>query len=393
MAEMSGTGQFLLALGGMLLLGMAADMLGRRTFLPRVSLLVVFGIIIGQDGLDLIPGPLTDNFDLIANMALLMIGFLLGGKLSVASFRESGKQSLWISCMTVVGTVLFVFLGLLIVGVSPEVALLLGCIASATAPAATVDTVIASGSQGRFARKLLMVVALDDAWGLVLFGFALAAVAAVQSVNGVFSPALFALREMGGAVVLGLAIGIPGAYLTGRLRPGEPMLTEALSLVFICGGLAEWLDVSFLIAAMVMGSAVFNLARHHEYPFHAIEDIEWPFLVLFFVLAGASLDLQALRGVGLIGVAYVLFRVIGKVSGAYFGGVISGADGPTRRWMGTALLPQAGVAIGMALVAAKQIPDYGPWLLTLVIGTTIVFEIIGPAFTRLAIRSVDSAQK
>ena len=164
------------------------------------------------------------------------------------------------------------------------------------------------------------------------------------------------------------------------------MLAEAPGLVFVCGGLAVWLDVSFLIASMVMGTVVANLAKHHEYPFHAIVDIEWPFMVIFFVLAGASLEFGTLKDIGLIGAVYVVCRIAGKILGAGFGGRCSQANRVTCRWVGVAMLPQAGAAMGMALVATSLLPEYRQVVLSVVISTSVFFELIGPLFTRLALR-------
>lgn len=381
--------QILLTLGGILLLGMATDMLGQRTFLPRVTLLLVFGVIIGEQMLNLIPAVISERFELIANMALLMVGFLLGGKLTRDSLRHSSRMLICVSVGAVIVTALVVAIGLALVGVPVEVALLAGCIAAATDPAATMDTVLESGRTGPFPDLLLKIVALDDAWGLVIFSLGMAVAVTLDGGGGAVSPLLLAGRDIGGAVLLGLAIGLPAAYLTGRIRPGQPMLTEALGLVFLCGGLALWLEVSFLIASMVMGAAVANLAKHHEYPFHAIEGIEWPFLALFFVLAGASLDFSLIGAIGLIGTVYVICRVLGKILGAEFGGRCGGAGAAWRRWTGVAMLPQAGAAMGMALVATSRFPEHRQLLLTLVISTTVLFEIIGPVFTRLALRRAD----
>lgn len=386
---MDPTAQILLTLGGILLLGLATDVMGQRTFLPRVTLMLLFGMLIGPGMLDLIPAVVSDRFELIASMALLMVGFLLGGRLTRSTLRHSGREIISISLTAVIGTTLIVLLGLMLVGVPLEIAILLGCIASATAPAATIDIVMESGYKGPFAELLLAIVALDDAWGLIIFSLGLALVAALVGVDGHASPLLAALKDIGGSAILGLLIGLPAAYMTGRIRQGQPMLTEALGLVFICGGLALWLDVSFLIASMVMGSVVANLATHHEYPFHAIEDIEWPFMVIFFVLAGASLEFSTLGDIGLIGSVYVLCRVAGKVLGAWLGGSYSGAGRETRSWMGIAMLPQAGAAMGMALVATNLLPEYRQVVLSVVISTTVLFELIGPAFTRLALRRSD----
>ena len=383
---MESAAEFLLALGAILLLGLAADQLGQRTPLPRVTLLLIFGALLGGEGLDVLPAVLTGRFDLIASLTLLMVGFLLGGKLTQESLRKSGAQIWWISVSAVLGSTLMVVLGLVLIGSPVAVAVILGCIAAATAPAATVDVVLESGSKGPFAKLLLMVVALDDAWGLILFSLAVAFAAVMTEAGGTASPLLTGVREVGGAFVLGALIGLPAAYLTGRVRPGQPILAEALGLVFICGALAIMFEVSFLIAAMVMGAVIANLAKHHEYPFHAIEGIEWPLMLIFFVLAGASLDISSVRDIGLIGATYAICRIIGKLAGAYIGSRASHAEPGTRRWIGAALLPQAGAAIGMALVASNQLPEYRQLLLSVVLSTTVFFEIIGPIFTRLAIR-------
>jgi Kef-type K+ transport system membrane component KefB len=388
---MQSTSQFLLALGGILLLGLVMSALGQRTLLPRVTLLLILGVVIGKEMLDIIPSVFSDLFDIIAVIALLMVGFLLGGRLTIDSLRQSMGKVLWISISTAIITAIIVSLGLVWVGVSKEIAILLGCIASATAPAAVLDVVTESNYKGPFRDLLLSVVALDDAWALMLFGIGVAMVSSFNGYGVDDSSILMAIRDIGGAIFLGLLIGFPAAYLTGRLKPGQPILSEALGLVFVCGGLALWFDVSFLIASMVLGAVVANFAKHHQYPFHAIEGIDWPFMVIFFVLAGASLELEAVGEVGLVGTVYILCRIVGKLLGARIGSQCSSADQQTKNWMGAALLPQAGVAIGMALVASNYFPEYRQTLLSVVIGSTIFFEIIGPVFTRLALRQAHNA--
>jgi len=375
----------LTTLGVLLLLGLVTDALGRRTPLPRVTLLLIFGFLMGPSVLDLLPSLGEKWFHVVADMALVMVGFLLGGKLTLPSMRRHGRLVLWISIASVVATAAVMLVGLLLVGVRLDVALLLAGIAPATAPAATADVVHEVRAHGRFSRTLLGIVAVDDAWGLILFSLMLTAAHGCGEQGGTAVPLLGGAWELGGALLLGIGLGMPMAYLTGRIQPGEPTLVEALGLVFLCGGIAIWLDVSFILASMVLGGVVANLARHHTRPFHAIEGIEWPFMILFFVLAGASLHIDALYHVGFIGSAYVILRVIGRVLGAWVGSVISRADPLVRRWMGMALMPQAGVALGMALVATERCPNVGEIVLTVVIAATVVFELIGPVMTRIAL--------
>jgi Kef-type K+ transport system membrane component KefB len=309
----------------------------------------------------------------------------------MGSLRKSAGKVLWISISAAVVTAIIVSLVLIWAGVSKEIAILLGCLASATDPAAVLDVVIETDDKTSFKDLLLSIVALDDAWALVLFAVGMAVVTTLNGPGEDMSFLLMATKEIGGAVILGILVGLPAAYLTGRIKPGQPILTEALGLVFICGGLAIWLDVSFLIASMVMGAVIANVAKHHEYPFHAIEGIEWPFMVVFFVLAGASFELNAMTEIGLIGVIYILCRATGKALGARIGSQFSNAGQATKNWMGVALLPQAGVAIGMALVAANHFPEYRQVLLSVVISSTVFFEIIGPVFTRLALKRAYNA--
>jgi Kef-type K+ transport system membrane component KefB len=382
---MQSSSEFLLTLGAILLIGLATDAIGRHTFLPRVTLLLIFGAVIGREMLDLIPQVFHDRFELIANMALLMVGFLLGGKLTGDFLRKSARQTLWISISTVIVTTVVVVAGLMMAGVSVNIAIILGCIAAATAPAATIDIVLESNCKGRFSKLLLSIVALDDVWGLILFSTGIALVMAISGNDGESFHMMFAVRDIGGAMILGVLLGLPAAYLTGRIRKGRPIMMEALGLVFLCGGVAIWLEVSFLIASIVMGAVVANFARHHAYAFHEIENIEWPFMTIFFVLAGASLDLSMVADIGLIGGVYIICRIVGKLLGARIGAQACGADAVTRCWMGFALLPQAGVAMGMALVAANSFPAYRQTLLTIVISSTVFFEIVGPVFTRLAL--------
>lgn len=375
----------LITLGGLFLLGLVTDLLGRHTALPRVTFLLILGFLIGPSALGILPDLSGRWFPIVANMALVMIGFLLGGKLTLDTFRQNGRAVLGISISVALITALLVLIALLLVGVRPEIALLLAAIATSTAPIATADVVHEVKAEGAFSRTLLGIVALDDAWGLIVFGLMLAATQVVSGYGDGSEALIAGAWELGGAVFVGIALGVPMAYLTGRIQPGEPTLAEALGMVLLCGGIAIWLEVSFLLAAMVLGVVVANLARHHSRPFHSIEGIEWPFMILFFLLAGASLHVTSLAEAGLIGAVYIVCRVGGRFLGAWVGGVLSHAPATHRRWMGMALLPQAGVALGMALVATQRFPQFSETIFPVVIAATVLFEVIGPVLTRRAL--------
>ncbi len=168
-------------------------------------------------------------------------------------------------------------------------------------------------------------------------------------------PIIIAAKDIIGAVILGVLIGFPASYLTGRAIPGQPLIIEALGLIMICSGLAIFLEVSYLISGIVMGA---NFAKHHEYSFHEIENIEWPIMIIFFILAGVSIQLASLVHVIHLVSLFILFRIIGKVFGAFIGCRLTSVDSLTSKWLGSALMPQAGVAIGMSLVATSYLPQH-----------------------------------
>lgn len=374
--------EILITFGGLFLVGLLADLIGRHTPLPRVTLLLVTGFLIGPSVLDWLPRFTEDWFPILTNIALAMIGFLLGAKLTRSRLHDLGRPVLAISIGVVLMTALLVFSVLILFGVSIEVALLLAGIATATAPAATVDVVHEYRAKGRFTDTLLDIVAIDDAWGLLAFSMLLAIAQAVSGQGGAGEVLTTGAREIGGALLLGLVLGVPMAYLTGRIHPGEATQAEALGLVLLCAGLAVWAGVSYILAAIVFGAVVANLARHHDRPFHAIEGFEWPILILFFLLAGAALPIEALAEIGLLGAGYIVLRIAGRILGTRLGGWLSSADTATRRWMGLALLPQAGVAIGMALLASQRFPEFKDIILPVVLGSTVIFELFGPVVTR-----------
>ena len=381
-----------LTLGALFLLGLFADQFGRRTRLPRVTLLLLCGVTVGSSGLNLLPLETKYWYEFLTIAALTMVAFLLGSSLSLANLRKRGATIMAVSLSVVIATIVVVGAGLFVIGIDLGLALLLGTIATATDPAATQDVIRQTKARGGFPRTLTGIVAIDDAWGILSFSLVLIL---VGHLNGGESSGglLDAAWEICGALALGFAVGWPGAYLTGHLAKGEPQQTEALGIVFLCAGLALWLDVSFLIAGMTAGSVIVNVARHHTRAFHEIEHFQWPFMILFFILAGASLDVGALGSVGLIGLGYIVLRIVARIIGGWIGAVIGGAPRKQRPWFGIALLPQAGVAVGMALIAAEEFPAYAEAILTVTIGTTVVFELLGPWGTLFALKITAHAKK
>ena len=373
----------LLTLGVLFLSGLAADQIGRMTRLPRVTMLLLLGVVVGAPGLNLLPVQVIEWFEPLSIIALTMVAFLLGGSLVGRTLKERAAAVLWISIVIVVATITIVAAGLILFGMDPRLALLLGAIAAATDPAAVADVIRQSRSTGPFPDTLKGIVAIDDAWGLIVFSLILAFVGQSSDWAGVLAGTA---QELLGAVALGVAMGVPAAFLTGRVSPGEPLQAEAIGIVFLTSGMALLFDVSFLLSGMVAGAVIGRLAGHHERAFHEIEHIQWPFMILFFLLAGASLDLDALWTIGWVSLAFMALRILSRVVGGYAGAKLAQVPKGERSWYGLALLPQAGVAVGMALVASEALPQYAQAIMAFTIASTVIFEIAGPAATYFALQ-------
>lgn len=382
---MFGVTNELIVLGALLLVALAGEALGRHTRVPRISLLVFIGFLLGPAVFSFIDPRQSPSFDFVAILALSMVGFLVGGKLSAKVFRKSGGPIIRVSIIQALVTFAVVALGLLALSFPFEIALLLGAIATATDPAATLDAIRQSAVKSRFCDVLTGVVAIDDAWGLIMFSVAVMIIQVSTTTsldNGVL---LHIGRELFGAVLLGVFLGLPMAFISGRIRKGQPTLMEAIGMVMLCAGLAQWLSLSHLLACVVMGITVTNLARHHTRPFHAVEEIEWPFLAIFFIFSGAYLTLDALDFVAVLLLSYMALRVSGRLLAGVLIGWTGRSDDAVYRWMGAAMLPQAGVAMAMSFQAVSLYPQLLQTLLPMVIAATVFFELVGPIVTRMVL--------
>lgn len=380
----SDSAAILVALGIILSCSILADVIARRSRIPRISLLVMVGVgiaFIQQLG----PGMATDSLEgarqPLIQLALVMVAFLLGGEFTAERLRSTARSAVVFSLTVVLLSALVVAVGLAALGYPLVITVALAAIAVATDPAAVSESIDRESLQKPSARLLLATVAIDDAWGIILFGLAMATLGWLTTgdASGDLSGALW---ELGGGLLLGVAIGLPGAWLTGRVAPGEPTRVEAFALILLLAGLSNMLAVSELLSAMTAGAIIVNLASHHQRSFNEIEHIKWPFLVFFFVLSGASIDLLNLQdAIGLIA-AYFLLRLLGRYLGGLAGFQLAGGRRTISPNLGLAMTPQAGVAIGMALLAGERFPEQGALLMTVVVASTVLFEIVGPWLVR-----------
>lgn len=362
----------------------------RRFKVPSVTAFLLLGIAIGPSVLSMIPKDIMVASGLITNIALSFIAFNIGEVFFKEHFKTIGKSVVWISVFEASGAWILVTSMLYFLLKLPFYeAILFGAIASATAPAATSMVIRECRAKGPFTETLLGVVAIDDAWCIIVFALSLAISKATlgHGNNGhpFFLATAKALIEILGSIMLGGGMAWIFSKFSQLVRIKSDLLIYVIGFILFTTGMALFLHLSVLLTNIVLGAAVINLNPTSFRFFETLKGIDDPIYLLFFVLTGASLEVSLLSQIGVIGIGYILFRVLGKMGGAYLGSIIAGTEAKIRRYLGLGLIPQAGVALGVALSAKAEFPGVGEIILTTIVATTIVYEIFGPMSTRFAL--------
>ena len=405
----------LLSLSVAMFAGLMMTRLASRYHLPDVTAYLVAGVLIGPSllGRLAIPGFGFSSYEelgglsLISNVALGFIAFSIGNEFRLSQLRETGKQATVIGILqAVVATALVDLVLLALHLLMPELltvpaAITLGAIAAATAPAATLMVVRQYKAKGPVTDLLLPIVALDDAVGLVLFAVSFGIAKALGSgVVDFYTIVINPILEIVSSLLLGAVAGWALTQLeklfhsnTNRLAMsiGFVFLTVALSMLSIPMGPVT-LGFSPLLVCMMLGSVFCNLCPLSEEIMKNADRWTAPLLVLFFVLSGAELELGVFSqpSAVLIGVVYILFRSVGKYCGARFSSQLVHSEKNVVDYLGFALLPQAGVALGMCVTAAS-LPD--GWLIrNIVLFAVLVYELIGPSITKWALTQAGDIQ-
>ncbi|MFH0924599.1 MAG: cation:proton antiporter [bacterium] len=380
-----------LSLGLIWLLGLLSARWINKIKFPAVTAYLLLGIIIGPSVFSLIPTEVVKISGLISNVVLGIIAFGIGQNFSKDKFREIGKAVLWISALEASGAWFLVTVAFSLILRQPfYVAILFGAIASATAPAATVMVIKEYQAKGNFTDTLLGVVAVDDAWCLIIFAISLTLSQAifVQMVDTVslLKVLLNSFIHIGGSFILGVVIAILLSYISRFIRTQAELLIFILGFIFLTIGIAQWLNLSLLLGNMFLGATLVNINKDSSKFFDKIEVINPPLFLLFFVLAGANLELGILTTLGKIGFTYLIVRVMGKVIGAYSGAHIAHTSKSIKKYLGLGLVPQAGVALGCALVVKSEFPEIGGMIFSTIVATTVIYELIGPICTKAALK-------
>ncbi len=377
----------------------------KRLGLPVVTGYIIVGIILGISFLHILDPEVISRFSIVNDIALSLIAFTVGLELSLSKLKLLGKSIFFITVCESIGTFLLVFTTLIILFPSQiALALILGSIASATAPAATIVVLEDLKAQGSLTETILAVVGFDDAIALILFSFAAATARSMMGGAESLSITLTVLRpfgEIGGSLLTGLLLGIIGGYFLRFFRNRDDILIYAGGLIMLSSGLVEVFHFSQLLTNMTLGMTLINIyPRLKPRLTHALTSIGPFFYALFFIYAGARLNIRLLPQIGILGLAYFCARSIGKVGGAFLGARISGASKKIQKFIGLSLIPQVGVAVALAILVERmfgggQFGQPGEHLATIVINvlllTTIFTEILGPLLASWSIKKAGEA--
>lgn len=380
----------ILCLGIVLVGALVAEKVINYLKIPAITSYILLGILLGPHAFNITGEGLMASSELLSNIVLGFIAFHIGKNFSIENFKKIGKAVISVSIAVTIATLICVTLGIHYVAHQPfHIALLFGAIATATAPATTMMVIRQYKARGLFTDVLLGTVAIDDAWGIMIFSISLA-IAQVLEI-GQFSEWIImtvtvkAAAKIFLSVILGSIMAIVASKISVYLKRRENVLTFILGAILINTGVALHFHMSPLLSNMFFGAVLVNIEKTSFRFFESVNSVDWPLYVMFYVLAGAHLDIGMLGSLGLIGSVYIISRIIGRIGGAYAGAVITGAEQSIRRYMGLALMAQAGVAIGLAMMAKASLPHTGGAILHTIIATTVIYEIFGPVATRYAL--------
>ncbi len=387
-----------LSLGVMIVAGLLGSLVLRRVGLPNVTAYILVGVLIGPSVGHLVPIEVVESLDSLTSIALGVVAYLIGGSLRLDTLKGMGRTVAWVTLFQSVGAWILVTIvfSLAVHNLVPgngfwkfsfPMAFIVGAISSATAPAATMAIVRELRARGPLTTTLLAVVALDDGVAVVAYSLAVGVALALAVPGGTITAGSIIIepvRHIGLSVALGAALA-PGVILAcRRVHRHEAQLAFIFGSVLLCAGIALTLELSLIMANMVLGFIAVNVLRTTEEP-SVLGDMETVLYTLFFVLAGMHFDLSVLGTAGVLALIIVLSRCSGKYGGTVLGSMLARAPDTIRRYLGFALLPKAGVTVGLALLAAARFPTFGDLMLNAMLASTIINELVAPPASRYAI--------
>lgn len=377
----------LLYIAIILLAGLVFGRLLKLVKMPNVTGYLIAGLILGPFVSGILSAENVKSLEVISEMALSFIAFTIGLSFKKSYLKRVGLTPVVIAVFEALFAVFIVQGALIAFGFNKEFSIILGSIAAATAPAATLMVIKQYNAKGPVTETLMSVVAIDDAIALIAFGFCVT-IAKIMSggteniVLSILSPFYEVLLALAVGGAMGLLFKIPLKFFK---KDGNRLII-IIAFVFMSNALASLLNVSTLLACMATGAVLCNISDESDRISAMADFITPPVFLMFFVVSGADLNISVLPQIGLMGVIYVVFRVIGKMLGAYTGAKIMKAPPNICKYIGPTLIPQAGVAIGLTMVAQTVIPEFAPQIRAVILCGTLIYELCGPIITKITLK-------
>lgn len=385
-ANVDETTAVLCGLAIILFAGFAVTRVTNLLKLPKVSGYIIAGILAGPGVLNLVPGQMISHMGFLNDVALAFIAFGAGKFFKKKVLVQTGWRVIVITVSEAMAAGVLVMLCMrLLFHMDWSFALMLGAIATATAPASTLMTINQYRAKGEFVNILLQVVALDDVVCLMAYSIAITVINAGEggkiSFISVAMPLVLNILSLGFGLICGLLLG----KLITPARSRDNRIILVLAMLLGMSGICTIFDISPLLACMAFGASYINLTQDKKL-YRQVQNFTPPVMSLFFIISGMQLDLKAISTAGLIGVAYFFVRIIGKYLGTYISCRVTKVNIMVRKYLGFALIPQAGVAIGLAFLGQRQLsPDRGSLLLTIILSSSVLYELTGPAAAKWAL--------
>jgi Kef-type K+ transport system membrane component KefB len=378
----------ILKLSLILVVGFIFGKIAKWLKLPSVSGYLIAGLFLGPSLFEFVSREEAESFKVISELTLSFIAFGIGSEFMLKDIMAMGKKIAIITLAEVVGAIGVVFSVMYFIFDFPlAFSMVIASMSAATAPAATIMVIRQYRAYGPVTKTILPVVALDDVYGIMAFGIAISIAKILVSGQdfSILTIIGVPLLEILGSLALGLALGVILSFLTKKIDPKDELQIKTVFFVGLAAGLAMWLNLSPLLANIMMGATLANLRKYANRSFSAVNDFVPIFYVLFFTLAGASLDIAILKSVGIAGIGYIIARASGKILGAFLGAKSVKAEPQVQKWLGIALLPQGGISIGLSVIVMQQLPQYAVELTTIIMASVLVYETFGPIFAKISI--------
>ena len=379
----------LFCIAAAMLAGLLMTRITRLVHLPNVTAYLLAGVLIGPYVFSLVTQSTLDSFGIITECALGFIAFSIGDEFRIENLKAIGMPALIITMCESLCAVLFTMVITLALGFSPVICIMLGALSASTAPAATLLIVRQYKAKGPLTNMLLPVVAADDATGLIAYSICVSLAKGMVSHQAFsfYNTLILPLLSIFEAILIGGLLGFLLAFSHRFFRSHTNRMSLCIAAVILGSALADQLGISSLLLCMALGAVYVNIWNDTARILGCIDDWTYPLFMLFFVISGASLNLTALKSVGLIGVTYIIARFAGKYAGAMLGGTITKQPAVIKKNLGWTLMPQAGVAIGMATMVLRELPaEYSQVIQTVILCATLVYEIVGPLAAKSALK-------